>query len=67
MVKVAGVELPSVLRTGKLLILGTATRAEKAPLPEPSYVYCTKTLFALKFLHWLKPLKLVPRVVDLLP
>jgi hypothetical protein len=35
MVEAAGVELPGVLRTGKLLILGTATRAKKAPLPDP--------------------------------
>jgi hypothetical protein len=41
-VEAAGVELSSVLRTRKLLILGTATRAKKAPLPDPLYVYCTK-------------------------
>jgi len=28
----------------KLLILGTATTAKKAPLPNPLYVYCTKML-----------------------
>jgi len=39
-----GVELSRVLRTRKLLILGTATRAKKAPLPDPLYVYCTKIL-----------------------
>jgi hypothetical protein len=38
------VELSSVLRTRKVLILGTATRAKKAPLPDPLYVYCTKML-----------------------
>jgi hypothetical protein len=41
-VEAAGVELSSVLRTRKLLIPGTATRAKKAPLPGPLYVYCTK-------------------------
>ena len=44
-----GVELIRVLRTRKLLILGTATTAKKAPLPDPLYVYCTKMLFALEF------------------
>jgi len=43
-VEAAGVELFSVLTTRKLLILGTATTAKKAPLPDPLYVYCTKTL-----------------------
>ena len=38
----AGVELFGVLTTRKLLILGTATKAKKAPLPNPLYVYCTK-------------------------
>ena len=38
----AGVELFSVLTTRKLLILGTARTAKKAPLPDPLYVYCTK-------------------------
>jgi hypothetical protein len=28
-------------------LLGTATNAKKAPLPDPSYVYCTKILFVL--------------------
>jgi hypothetical protein len=44
MVEAAGVELSSVLITRKLLILETATRAKKAPLPDPLYVYCTKML-----------------------
>ena len=48
MVEAAGVELISVLRTRKLLILGTATRAKKAPLPDPLYVYCTKLFFTLE-------------------
>jgi len=30
------------------MILGTATTAKKAPLPDPLYVYCTKMLFALE-------------------
>jgi hypothetical protein len=33
-----------VLITRKLLILGIATTAKKAPLPDPLYVYCTKIL-----------------------
>src|SRR5208337_1871630 len=41
-VEAAGVELFSVLITRNLLILGTATTAKKAPLPDPLYVYCTK-------------------------
>src|SRR6202167_4953259 len=41
-VEAAGVELFSVLTTRKLVILGTATTAKKAPLPDPLYVYCTK-------------------------
>jgi hypothetical protein len=41
-VEATGVELITMLRTRKLLILGTATRAKKAPLPDPLYVYCTK-------------------------
>ena len=44
----AGVELLRVLTTRKLLILGTATPAKKASLPDPLYVYCTKILFALE-------------------
>jgi hypothetical protein len=43
-VEAAGVELFSVLIIRNLLILGTATTAKKAPLPDPLYVYCTKTL-----------------------
>jgi hypothetical protein len=46
-VEAAGVELISVLTTRKLLILGTARTAKKAPLPNPLYVYCTKMLSAL--------------------
>jgi hypothetical protein len=46
-VEAAGVELSSVLRTRKLLIVGTATKAQKAPLPNPLYVYCTKMLSRL--------------------
>ena len=42
MVEAAGVELITILITRKLLILGTATTAKKAPLPDPLYVYCTK-------------------------
>ena len=37
-----------MLTARKLLILGTATTAKKAPLPDPLYVYCTKMLFALE-------------------
>jgi hypothetical protein len=47
-VEAAGVELFSVLTTRKLLILGTARTAKKAPLPNPLYVYCTKMLLALE-------------------
>ena len=43
-----GVELFSVLTIRKLLIPGSATTAKKAPSPDPLYVYCTKTLFALE-------------------
>jgi hypothetical protein len=46
MVEAAGVELFSVLITRKLLILGIAKTAKKAPLPDPLYVYCTKIRFA---------------------
>ena len=42
LVEAAGVELITMLTTRKLLILGTATTAKKAPLPNPLYVYCTK-------------------------
>jgi hypothetical protein len=48
MVEAAGVELSTVLTTRKLLILGTATTAKKAPWPDPLYVYCTKILFAVE-------------------
>jgi hypothetical protein len=46
-VEAAGVELFRALRIRKLLILGTATTAKKAPLPDPLYVYCTKNTLAL--------------------
>ena len=39
----AGVELTTVLTARKLLILGTARTAKKVLLPEPLYVYCTKS------------------------
>jgi len=45
-VEAAGVELITLLTARKLLILGSATRAKRAPLPDPLYVYCTKMLFA---------------------
>ena len=48
LVEATGVELIRVLITRNLLILGTATPAKKAPLPDPLYVYCRKTLFALE-------------------
>jgi hypothetical protein len=44
LVEAAGVELIRVLITRNLLILGNATTAKKAPLPDPLYVYCTKML-----------------------
>jgi hypothetical protein len=44
LVEATGVELFRVLITRNLLILGTATTAKKAPLPDPLYVYCTKML-----------------------
>jgi hypothetical protein len=44
-VEAAGVELFGVLITRKLLILGIAKTAKKAPLPDPLYVYCTKRVF----------------------
>ena len=53
MVEAAGVELFRVLTARKLLILGTATPAKKASLPDPLYVYCTKMLFALEYLRTL--------------
>ena len=46
MVEAAGVELVTMLTARKLLILGSATRAKKAPLPDPLYVYCTKIFLA---------------------
>jgi hypothetical protein len=46
LVEAAGVELIATLITRNLLILGTATKAKKAPLPDPLYVYCTKMLCA---------------------
>jgi hypothetical protein len=46
--ELAGVELFRVLITRNLLILGIATTAKKAPLPDPLYVYCTKIRFALE-------------------
>ena len=48
LVEAAGVELFRVLITRNLLILGTATTAKKAPLPDPLYVYCAKMFFALE-------------------
>jgi hypothetical protein len=47
-VEAAGVELFGVLIIRKLLILGTATTAKKAPLPDPLYVYCTKMIYGLE-------------------
>ena len=47
-VEAAGVELFGVLITRKLLILGIATTAKQAPLPDTLYVHCTKMLFALE-------------------
>jgi hypothetical protein len=44
----AGVELITVLTARKLLIPGSATKAKKAPLPDPLYVYWTKILFAFE-------------------
>jgi hypothetical protein len=43
-VEATGVELTAILITRNLLILETATKAKKAPLADPSYVYCTKML-----------------------
>jgi hypothetical protein len=48
MVEATGVELITTLKTRKLLILGTATTAKRAPLPNPLYVYCTKMFLALE-------------------
>ena len=47
-VEAAGVELITILITRNLLILGTATTAKKAPLPDPLYVYCTKYVSLLR-------------------
>jgi hypothetical protein len=47
-VEATGVELITVLTARKLLIPGSATKAKKAPLPDPLYVYCTKILFAFE-------------------
>jgi len=47
LVEAAGVGLFRVLTARKLSILRMARRARKAPLPDPLYVYCTKTFFAL--------------------
>src|ERR1700692_4328488 len=47
MVETAGVEVITML-TARKLILGSATRAKKAPLPDPLYVYCTKILLGLE-------------------
>jgi hypothetical protein len=46
MVEAAGVELITMLKVRKLLIPGSATRAKKASLPIPLYVYCTQMLLA---------------------
>jgi hypothetical protein len=43
-VEATGVELFRVLITRNLLILGNATTAKKAPMPDPLYVYCTRIL-----------------------
>ena len=48
LVEATGVELFRVLITRNLLILGSATTAKKALLPDPLYVYCTKCFFALE-------------------
>jgi hypothetical protein len=47
-VATAGVGPLRVLTALELLILGTATMAKNAPLPDPLYVHCTKMLFALE-------------------
>ena len=47
MVEAAGVELITALIKRNLLILGTATKAKKAPLPNPLYVYCAKKFAVL--------------------
>jgi hypothetical protein len=48
LVEATGVELITMLTAHKLLLLGSATTAKKAPLPNPLYVYCTKCFFALE-------------------
>ena len=48
LVEATGVELIVVLTARKLLIPRSATRAKKAPLPDPLYVYCTKNTVALE-------------------
>jgi len=48
LVEAAGVKLITMLIARKLLILGTATTAKKAPSPNPLYVYYTKTPSALE-------------------
>jgi len=47
MVGEVGVQLFSLLTARKLLIPGTATTAKKAPLPDPLYVNCTKSVRTL--------------------
>jgi hypothetical protein len=46
LVEAAGVELFRVLITRNLLILGIATTAKKAPLPDPLYVIVRKCFHA---------------------
>lgn len=48
MVEATGVELFDVLITRILLILGTATRAKKAPLPDPFVRLLYENTFGLK-------------------
>jgi hypothetical protein len=45
MVKAAGVELSGVLTVRKLMILGSATTAKKAPLPDSLYFYLYENVF----------------------
>jgi ribosomal protein S18 acetylase RimI-like enzyme len=54
LVEATGVELSRVLRTRKLLILGTATRAKKAPLPRSIVRLLYENAFRFEILHWLK-------------
>jgi len=44
LVEATGVERITMLTARKLLIPGSDTRAKKASLPDPLYVYCTKML-----------------------